>query len=169
MSTLSSATALGRDQVPSDNPHLKAKMCLFIVMRKDDTPFDTTSVSEEDILEICVTLGHTHPLGVLWYLTMESVALFHMTEEMQQASCSAIKAMELQDEPIAIRVVAPLEHHIEAYITIAGGTLLNCDLHPQRGRVTLIHLLVTLNWVGALWVTSRQSLVTSWTKSCGNS
>ena len=38
---------------------------------------------EKDILVICVTLGHPHPLGVLQYLAMESVALFLMTEEMQ--------------------------------------------------------------------------------------
>ena len=102
MSTLSSATALGRDQVPSNDPHLKAKMCIFLVTRKDGTLFDTTSVLEEDILEICVALGYTYPLGVLWYLVTELVAMFNMTEEMQQASHSAINAMELQDEPIAI-------------------------------------------------------------------
>ena len=33
---------------------------------------------------------------------------------------------------------------------------------------TLIHLLVTLNWVGALHVTPRQSFMTLWTKSCVN-
>ena len=70
--------------------------------KKDGAPLDVTSVSEEDIVEICVTLRHTHPLGVLWYLVMELVALFHTTEEMQQASCAAIKATELWDKPIAI-------------------------------------------------------------------
>ena len=75
---------------------------MFIVTRKDGTPLDVTSVTEEDIMEICMTWGHTDPLGVLWYLAMESVALFSMTEEIQWASCSAIKAMGLQDEPIAI-------------------------------------------------------------------
>ena len=95
MSTLSSATASDRDQVPSDHPHLKTRICIFIVKRKDGTLFDVTSVSEEDIIEICVTMGHTHPLGVLWYLAVELVALFCTTEEMQQASHSAVKAMEL--------------------------------------------------------------------------
>ena len=94
---------------------------MFIVTRIDGTLFDVTSVTEEDIVEICITLGHTNPLGVLWYLAMESVALFHTTEEMQWASQGAIKAMELQDEPIAIRTVAPLEHHIWVYITVVGG------------------------------------------------
>ena len=83
MSTSSSATALCRDQVPSDHPHLKTKICIFIVTRKDSTLLDITSVSEKDITEICETLGHTHPLGVLQYLVTESVALFHTTEEMQ--------------------------------------------------------------------------------------
>ena len=121
MSSLSSATVSGRDQVPSNNPHFKTKICIFIVTRKDDTLLDVTSVSEEDIVEICVTLGHTQPLGVLWYLAMESVALFCATEEMQQASCTAIKITELWNKPIALQTIAPLEHHIRAYIAVVGG------------------------------------------------
>ena len=93
MSTWSSATASHRDQVPSDDPHLKTRICIFIVTRKDGIPLNVTSVSEEGIIEICMALGHTHPLGVLWY---------SVTEEMQHVSCSAIKATELWDEPIAI-------------------------------------------------------------------
>ena len=102
LSTSSSATALGRDQVPSNDPHLKSKRCMFIITRTDGTLLDVTSVTVEDIVDICMTLGHTHPLGLLWYLAIKSVALFHTTEEMQWASHSAKKAMELQDEPIAI-------------------------------------------------------------------
>ena len=84
MSTSFSATPLGRDQVPSDDPHLKTKICMFILTRKDGTLFDVTSVTEEDIVEICMTWGHTHPLGVLWYLATEL-----------WASCGAVKATEL--------------------------------------------------------------------------
>ena len=83
MSTSSSATASGRDQVPSNDPHLKTRICIFIVTRKDGTLLDVTSVSEEDIVEICVTLGHIHPLGVLQFSVMELVAMFCTTEEMQ--------------------------------------------------------------------------------------
>ena len=134
MSTSSEATASGRDQVPSDNPHLKTRICIFIVTRKDGTSLDVTSVSEEDIIEICMTLGHTHPLGVLWYSVMELVALFCTTEELQQASCSAIKAMELWDEPIAIQTVAPSEHHIRAYIAIVGGDPSKLWSPPSEGQ-----------------------------------
>ena len=112
-------------------------------------------------------MGHTHPLGVLWYLAIESIALFCMAEEMQQASCSAVKAMELWDEPIAIQTIAPSEHHVRGYIAIVGGDPSKQD--PQRGRVTFIYQLVTLIWVGEFHVTSRQSLVTLQTKSCINS
>ena len=107
MSTSSSATASGRDPVPTNDPTLKAQICMFIKMHKDSTLFEVTPITEEDIMQICVTLGHIHPWGVLRYLAMESVALFCMAEEMQWASCGAIKAMELHDKPIAIKVVAP--------------------------------------------------------------
>ena len=29
--------------------------------------------------------------------------------------------MELQDEPIVIQTMAPLEHHIRVYIAVVGG------------------------------------------------
>ena len=70
-------------------------MCLFILTRQDGTLLNATSVSEEDIMEICTRLGHTHPMGVLCYLAMESVALFWSTEDMQHATCRAIKATVL--------------------------------------------------------------------------
>ena len=65
MSTSSSATASGRDPVPTDNSTLKTRMCVFIIMQKDGTSFDVTSVTEEDIMQIRMTLGHIHPLAVL--------------------------------------------------------------------------------------------------------
>ena len=111
MSTSSSATALGRDPVPTNNPTLRPRMCVcvFIIMCKDGTPFDVTSITEEDIMQICMTLGHIHPLGGLQYLATESVALFHMVDEMQQASCGAIKVTELCNKLIAIKIIAPME------------------------------------------------------------
>ena len=65
MSTSSKATASGRDPIPTDNPTLKAGMCIFIVMHKDGTPFEVTSIMEEDVVQFCMMLGHIHPLGVL--------------------------------------------------------------------------------------------------------
>ena len=60
-------------------------MCLFGLTRGDGTPFNASSIQEEDIIEICIQLGHTHPEGVLWYSTIEPVMLFHTTDELQIA------------------------------------------------------------------------------------
>ena len=86
------------------------------------------------MLEICITLGHTHLLGVLLYSVMELVALFCMTEEMQWALCGVIKAMELHNEPIAIRTRAPLEPHIRVYITVGGGDPSKLQSPPSEGE-----------------------------------
>ena len=78
MSTMSSATASGRDHVPSNDSNLKSRMCLFIITGKDGTPLDATSVTEEDIVEMCIKMDHTHPLGVLHDSAMESVMSKHI-------------------------------------------------------------------------------------------
>ena len=121
MSTMSSATASGRDQAPSDKSNLKNWMCLFVLTRQDGTPFNATSKSEEDIMEICVWLGHTHPMGVLHYAAMELVALFCTTEDMQCATCRAVMAMVLPDEAITVRGMAPSEIHVKVYVRAVGG------------------------------------------------
>ena len=51
-------------------------MFIFVLTKRDGTPFGASSVLEEDIVEICARLGHTHPFGVLHYLATESIALF---------------------------------------------------------------------------------------------
>ena len=96
-------------------------MCLFVITRKDGTLLDATSVTEEDIFEMCIEMGHIHPLGVLHYSAMESVGLFHSTEDMQCTTHGAIKAMGVQGEAIAIRAVPPSETHIKAYIIAVRG------------------------------------------------
>ena len=118
---MSSATASGRDCVPSDKPKLKSRMCLFVITQKDGTPLDATSVTKEDIVEMCIKMGHTHPLGVLHYSTTELIALFCSTEEMQCTTCGAIKVMELWEEAIAVRALAPSETHVKACIIAVGG------------------------------------------------
>ena len=91
-------------------------MLLFALTKKDGTPFDITSVSEEDIMEICMRLGYTHPVGVLHYSVMESVVLFHLAGNMQHATHGAIKATVLHDEAIAVRTSAPSEAQVRAYM-----------------------------------------------------
>ena len=128
MSTTSSATASGRDcDVPSAEVIFWDKLCLVSITRRDDTLMDASSISEEDIIEICIMKGHTHPLGVLHYSAMESVVLLCSTEELQCTTHGIVKMMELQDEAITVRAMAPPEAHVMAYL----ATL---HLNPSNGE-----------------------------------
>ena len=75
-------------------------MCILILTKKDGTPFDVTSVLEEDIIKICVRLGHTHPMGV----PMEPLRQWFYVRK-----------------PLLIRASAPSETHMRAHMTAVGG------------------------------------------------
>ena len=96
-------------------------MCVITLTKKDSTLFDVTSIQEEDIMEIYVWLGHTHPLGVLHYTMVESIILFQSADNMEHARCRAIKAMVLHNEPIAVGAATLSEAHVWAYMTMMGG------------------------------------------------
>ena len=128
MSTTSSLTASGRDyDVPSGEDDFKNKICLVSLTRRDGTLMDASSVTEEDIIEICITMGHIHPLGVLCYSTTELVVLFHSTDELQCTTCRIMKAMELRGEAITVMAMAPSEAHTKVY-------LVTLCLNPSNGE-----------------------------------
>ena len=148
MSTTSSTTPSARDQVPFDETNPQNCMCLLILMKRDGTPFDVTSVLEEDITKICIRQGHTHPMGVLCYSAMELVILFRSVDEMQCATHGAIKAMILSKEAIAIRASAPSKTLVRAYRTAVGGKLCRTQAPPWEGEGNHTHLLETPTQVG---------------------
>ena len=121
MSTMFSATASARDQVPFNDTNLQNHMCILILTKRDGTPFDVTSVMEEDIIEICIRLGCTHHMVVVHYSVMESVILFRSADEMQCATHRPIKPMVLCKEAIAVRASAPSETHMRAYMSAVGS------------------------------------------------
>ena len=115
MSTTSSATASGRDREVPSGDFFKDKLCLVTLTRRDGTLMDASSITEEDIIEICIMMGHTHPLGVLHYSTTELVVLFQSTDQLQCATHRIMKATDLQGDAITVRAMAPSEAHIKAY------------------------------------------------------
>ena len=117
MSVTSSATASGDWEVPSTNI-FQGRLCLISITRRDGTPMDASSISEEDIVEICLKKGHTHPLGVLCYLAMESVILFSATEDLKRASHGLVGMMELQNDAITVVTLAPTEAHIASFTMV---------------------------------------------------
>ena len=117
MSVTSSATASGDWEVPSTNI-LWDRLCLISITRRDGTPMDASSISEEDIIEICMKQGHTHPLGVLHYSAMESIVLFSTMEDLKCASCGLVDVMELQNDAIMVMTLAPMEAHMATFTTV---------------------------------------------------
>ena len=95
MSITSSATASGYWEVPSTNIVFRGRLCLVTITRRDGTLMDASSISEEDIIEICIKKGHTHPLGVLCYSAMESVILFCTTDELKHTSHGIVELTEM--------------------------------------------------------------------------
>ena len=122
MSTTSAMTALApRDCIPSDIADLSSHMCIFILTRDNGIPFDASSILEEDVIEICIWLGHKHPEGVLQYSAIESVMLFHTTDELQIMACWVMKALMLHDEAIIVRTSPPSAAHTRAYMAVVNG------------------------------------------------
>ena len=117
--SITSSTTTSRDQeVPSTNIIFRDRLCLVTITKRDGTPMDASSISEEDIMEICFKKGHTHLLGVLCYSAIESVILFCTADELKCVICSIVKLMELQDEAIMVKAMTPSDAHITAYMTI---------------------------------------------------
>ena len=97
---------------------------------------DASSISEEDIVEICITKCHTCPLGVLCYLPMESIILFSTVEDLNCVNCGLADVMELQCNAITVVTLAPTEAHIASFNMVwhSKPTLGDGELHtpPQQ-------------------------------------
>ena len=132
ISTTSSATASSRDHdVPSAEVIYRDKLCLVSITRRDGTLVDVSSVSEEDIIEICITKGHTPPLGVLHYCAMELVVLFHSMDELQCTTHGIVKMTELWEDAITVKAMAPSEAHIKVYLATLHSNPSNGEGEPH--------------------------------------
>ena len=77
---------------------------------------DASSISEEDIIEICIQKGHTCPLGVLCYSALESIILFGTHRQFNPCHSGLSRHVtELCDEAITVQTMALLEAHIGAF------------------------------------------------------
>ena len=111
---------------------------------------DASSISEEDIIEICVKRGCTCPLGVLCYSAVESLVLFLTTDDLKCASCNIAGETELQDEAITVKAMAPTEAHMSAYAMVWHAK-------PSKGVESHTHLPSKLPQVGKHCIASMQS------------
>ena len=112
---ITSSTTATRDwEVPSPNSYHN-RLLLIIITKGDDTPIDASSISEEDIIEICIQRAHTHPLGVLQYSTVEWVILVAKLKDVNCIHRNLPDMTELHNEAITVRTMAPAEAHIAAF------------------------------------------------------
>ena len=89
------------------------------ITRRDGTLMDASSILEEDIIELCVKRGHTHPLGMLHYSAVESVVLFLTTDNLKCVIRAILPGdTKLHDEAITVKTMAPTEAHMSAYATV---------------------------------------------------
>ena len=147
MSITSSAIASRDWEVPSPDLFCDT-LCLLSMTRGDGTPMDASSILEEDVIEICIQKGHTHPLGVLQYSAAESIILFGTAEDLNWASRDLMGVMELHKEAITVQTMALLEAHVATFTTVwcSKPTTRDGELHtppqqnaPSEGTLHRLH------------------------------
>ena len=114
MSVTSSATVSRDREVQSPDP-LPDRLLVISISKRDGTPIDASSISEEDIVELCIGRAHTRPLGVLRYSAADSVVFLSSAADVSRTQRALLVVMEFGDESVAIRTVAPTEVQITTF------------------------------------------------------
>ena len=79
--SITSSTTVSRDwEVQSPDP-LPDKLLVALLVKRDGTLLDASSILEEDIVELCARRAHTRPLGVLWYSVADSVVFLNNVDD----------------------------------------------------------------------------------------
>ena len=96
MSVTSSAT-VSRDREVQSPDSEQDKLLVVSITKRDGTLLDASSISEEDIVELCVRRAHTHPLGVLWYSAADSVVLFSNVADVNHTQHVLLDVLEFHN------------------------------------------------------------------------
>ena len=129
MSVTSSATASRLGSSIPDS--FRNRLLLITITRGDVTPMDASSITEEDIMEICIRRAHAHPLGVLRYSAMESVILFGSLEDVNHAHHTLLDVTELCNEAVTVQTMTPTEAHLVAFTAMWHSNLTVGDAEPH--------------------------------------
>ena len=92
---------------------------------------DASSITEEDIMEICIRRAHAHPLGVLQYSVEESVILFGSLKDVNRAHCTLLDVTELCNEAVTVWTMALTEAHVAAFTTMWHSNPTSGDGEPH--------------------------------------
>ena len=112
MSTTNTATTLvAHDHIPGDEIELLNQMCVLVLTRGDGTLLDAATI-QEDIIELCVEMGQTHPKVMLQFLVTKSVVLFCSGNEMLSWCMESPKSWFCIKNPLGF-ILLPLYHPSE--------------------------------------------------------
>ena len=118
MSTASTATtSVACSHIPGDETELLNQMCVLVLTRGDCTPFNTTSIQEEDIIDLCVEMGQTHPEGVLWFWWLNQSFCFVLVMKCWLQHVESSKSWFCMKNPLGF-VLLPPTTHLRAYIAV---------------------------------------------------
>ena len=117
MSVTSSVTVSRDREVPSPDS-LQDKLLVVSIIMGDGTPLDASSISEEDIVELCIRRVHTCPLGVLRFSVADSVVLFANVTDVTHAHQVLPDVTEFHDEAITVWAMAPVEAQVTTFQTM---------------------------------------------------
>ena len=107
-------------------------MCLVSITRRDDTPMDASSISEEGHHR---NLHHkeSHPsigCASLFCYGISSFC-FQSMDELQCTTRGIMKVMEFWGEAITVRAMAPLEAHVTVYLAMSHTNPSNGEKEPH--------------------------------------
>ena len=146
MSVTSSAT-VSQDREVQSPDHLPDKLLVVLIVKRDGTPLGASSISEEDIVELCTRRAHTHPLGMLRYSTVDSVVFLNDATAVDRTQHALLDVTEFGDEAIVIRTMAPTEAQVTAFQTMwhsntmaGAGALCTPPYHTPPNEETPCHI-----------------------------
>ena len=109
---LTATTSAAYDCILDNEVELLNEMCVLLLTRGDGTPFDVASLQEEDLIQLCIDMGQTHPKGLVWFLATELVVLFHSVDEILVAVHGVTQAVALHEESIRLHDSPPSTAHV---------------------------------------------------------
>ena len=114
--SITSSTTVSRDWEVQSPDSVQDKLLVVSITKRDGTPLDASSITEEDIVELCVRRAHTHPLGVLQYSAADLVILFSNVADVNRTEHVLPEVTEFCDEAVTTRTMAPAQAHTTTFI-----------------------------------------------------
>ena len=121
MPTVSTATtSVACNNIPDNETELLKWMCVLVLARSNDTPYNTASIQEEDIVELCVEVGQMHPKGVLQFSVTELVILFHCSNKCSLWHVEPKPWLCMKNQ-LRLHTSPPSTAHLRAFIAVRDG------------------------------------------------